>query len=145
MGVETAIIVGGTAMTMYNQYSQNKAQAKAAKANADIKERMALEQFERAEFNIGQLEKDALRFKAKQEVTAATSGASGGNLLMALEDTNARLVEAVEIEKREAEWRATAIRAGAALDRQQASDIKKSLFPNLAGTALQGAMYGARK
>lgn len=146
MGVEAAII-GTTAFTMYNQYAQNKAQAKAAKANASIKEKMALEQFERSEFNISQITKDALRFKAKQEVTAAASGASGGNVLMALEDTNAKLVEAVEIEKREADWRATAIRAGAALDLQQAKEIKKSLFPNLAGTALQAgaSYYGAKR
>lgn len=149
MGVETALIVGSAAFTMYNQYQQNKSQAKAAKMNASLKERAALEVFDRAEFNIGQLEKDAIRFKGKQQSIAASSGIDigSGNVLMALEDTNQRLVEAVEIEKREAEWRANAIRAGASLDMQQARDIKKSLTPNLAGTALQaGAQYyGARR
>ena len=142
MGAETAIIVGSAAYTMYNQYQKNKAQANAAKANASIKERMALETLERADFNISQMQKDALRFKGRQETIAASSGASGGGILMALEDTNERLVEAIEIEKREANWRANTIRSGAQLDIQQYRDIKKSLFPDLAGTALQtGSLY----
>ena len=134
-----ALAVAGTITQVIATEKRAKAQERAAKDQATAKRLAAEEVLERFKFNAEALRTDAFSFQQEQIAAAAKAGLSEQSTLIAMEGTQARLDRQLDIERREAEFKAAQLRAGADIDLRLAGDIKKAKRFEQAGTFLQGA------
>jgi len=135
------IVVAGTAAQMIAARKAAKAEERALRAKADAKRIQATELLKRSEFNIKELELEAEEFKAAQTTSFAKAGVALGTgvSLSALEDTQARLTKAVNQSRKEAQFKAGQLRAGADIDSRLASDSRSVSRRERAGIFLGGA------
>ena len=140
-GAAIAITVAATAVQMHSARKAAKAQERAMKAQAEAKRVQAEELLKRSEFNIEELELDAEQFAGSQIARLGKSGVGlgVGISLVALEQTQERLTKAVNISRRESEFKAEQLRAGADIDTRLSSDIRSSSRIERAGIFLGGA------
>lgn len=120
-------------------YLSSKKKAQAARELADMRERQAQEVIKRSEFNVDSFRAQGRQIQSTQQNVAASSGIDigSGNVLMALEDTNKKMQDAIALERRDAQWQAYSIRSGAQVARKEAEDIRKEFLPNLVSAGVQ--------
>lgn len=140
-GAAIAVAVASTGVQMYSARKAAKAQERTMRAKAEAKRIQAEELLKRNEYNIEQLELEAEEFSGAQIARMAKSGVGlgVGVSLTALEQTQERLTRAVNISRREAEFKASQLRAGADIDTRLGSDIRSASRRERAGIFLSGA------
>ena len=144
----TGAIIVSFVVSAATTYLNGKSKAKAAKQMAEMRENQAREIIKRSEYNVDLFRQSAEGYRSNQVNAAANSGieVSSGNVLLALEDTNQKMQDAIGLERREAQWQANSARAGAAIARSEAKDIRSSFVPNLANAGVQAyGQYAAYK
>lgn len=133
VGAAAAVIGAGAAI--YGQISAAGAEADAKKRNADFKRFQAQELLEREVLNEEAIASNAsdlqLRYGASSAATGFSATGIGGMLKMA-QNTNQFLSNA----RRDAEFKASMLRAGADIETNLASDIATASYITGAGTAL---------
>tara|TARA_R100001530_G_scaffold135677_1_gene113510 strand:+ start:974 stop:1435 length:462 start_codon:yes stop_codon:yes gene_type:complete len=136
-----ALVTASTAVQMHSARKAAKAQERAMRAKAEAKRIQSEELLKRSEFNIEQLEMEAEEFQGEQISRIAKSGIGGGVglSLSLLEQTQDRLIRAVNISRREAEYKAEQLRAGADIDTRLSSDIRSTSRRERVGIFLGGA------
>lgn len=134
-------VVAGAAIQMYGQYKSSRARERAARAQADAKKQQAFEILDRFEVNAGLLRRKGEQFKSQQILATVASGVeiSDTTTLVALEDTNSKITEQIAFERREAQFKAKQLFAGADIDTRLAGDIRKALPLQQTGTFLSAA------
>ncbi len=135
-----AVTVASTAVQMHSARKAAKAQERAMRAQAEAKRIQAEELLKRSEFNIEELELEAEQFAGAQiaELGKSGVGLGVGVSLVALEQTQERLTKAVNISRREAEFKAEQLRAGADIDTRLSSDIRSASRRERTGIFLGG-------
>lgn len=138
-GVGVASAVGGTALQMSAQAKEAAAREKAAQQNKQLRDAQAKEILRRLDINLRALGRQREQFLARQVSGASAGGAAlSGSVLQNLNET----AEAFEMEqlqmRREANFRAQQIVAGA----QMQFDAEKAALGNVglqqAATAIRG-------
>ena len=132
-------VVGGTALKIAADRKAAKAKARAARAEAGAKRAQAFELLERFEINADALRQEGEQFKATQIAIAAGTGLAEKSLLTLMEDTNRKITREISNQRREAEFKADQVIAGADIDTKLAGDIKSASRLQTIGTFLQGA------
>ena len=137
----TAALIGGTAISAYGQYKSSKARATAMRAQADAKRLQAFELLERNEINVQRTREKGELFKAEQITAFAASGVeiSEGTPLSVLEDTSAAISKNIADQKREAEFKAEQLFAGADIDTRLSKDVELAGTIGAVGTVAAGA------
>lgn len=135
-----ALIIAGTAISMYGQYKQAESEAQMAQAQANLQKAEAKEVLERAKINTRALEQQGIDLQNRQISATYRGGASlEGSPLMAMEETNARVKEEIVIMQREAYFRAGQLERGAQILSDSAQEIKSQEFLRVVGTGVGGA------
>jgi hypothetical protein len=132
--------LGGTAYSIYSQKKRAEAEEAAARRQAELRRKQAEELLKRFELNRAVLEQEAELFKSEQETELSSRGVSGGfgTALLLIENTNLKLQEQIEIESREAQWKANQIMAGAGADVALAGDIRRTGRRERVATGIRG-------
>ena len=133
-----AMVLAGTALSIYGQQKQAESEANQANRAALIKEIEAQETLSRAKLNEQQYQMDARRFAGDQAAHAAAGGAlsTTGSPLLALENTTAFYRRQIEISNREAQFRADQLLRQGADFQYQSSDMQRAAPLRQAGTIL---------
>jgi hypothetical protein len=142
-GVEVALIATaavGTGVTIYGQLSGANAEKEAREQKAALDELTAIELLEREAYN-----ETALRENARVAELQYGSSAMGGEDMGigARLSINQQLEKTISITKRDADFKARMIRAGAAMERDLASDQYAAAGIGAFGTLLTGATRAA--
>lgn len=141
MAVGAIAAAAGTAISLYAEEKRQKAQKRAAEAQAEAKRQQAFELLARSEINIERLKKEAELFRSRQTVAIAAGGAdvgSGANLLVQ-EQLVSDLANSIANQRREARFKSEQLFRGADIDTNLAGDIQKAGNLSLLGGALSGA------
>ena len=139
-----ALTAIGTALNLYGQHKEAKAQEEYLEDQAVLRRKQAYEILERADTNIETIYRDSDIIIGQQKALAGKGGVStteGSPLYMA---TLAR-VEAgrsAEIERHEAQYKADLLMSGADLSEAQVQDVRESRNVSMAGTAISGVAQG---
>jgi len=147
MTMMAAAYIGTSVYNAYAQGEQAKAGAELANMRGQAKQAQSVELLRRAESNIADFIKEGKAFQQKQKGMFAKAGisASEGSALDVLEDSFSKIVEGVNRQKEEAEYKAKALQAGADMDSRLAGDIERGGRMQQVGTLLSGGAkaYGA--
>ena len=142
-----ALVGGG--LQAYSQYNQSRQQSENAKQQAKMQYRQ-IRQLE----ELGALQQKSIResgevFKSEQMAGFAKGGVAlgTGSTLSALEDTNSKIQEEMEYNKRENVFKINQIKMGADMDMQQADDFRRAGSIAAGSTLLTtiGSAYMAKK
>ena len=138
MGVETAILVAGTAISVYGQIGAAEEQANSAKQQGAIKDIEARETLERAKMNEVEILRESENFQTRQ-----FSGFAAGNVdittgtpLMVMESTSAFFRREIETVNREANFRAQQTKYEADSYRSSAESTKRAAMIGAIGGSL---------
>jgi hypothetical protein len=146
-----AVAVTGTAVSIAANNRRARMEARAAREQAEAKREAAFEILARAEENAELTKFEAEGFKQDQVNDLVSRGMGDTlNTLAAMEDTNNKVQRQLDIERREAEFQADQLFAGADISERLAGDIKKTARLENLGLFLQGtssaiAAKGGRK
>lgn len=136
--VLAGMALAGTALSVYGQMKEAKSKAEAAERDAYLKGLQADEMMERQAINEDimreQNERAGLQYQARFAGTGREGGGIGGILEM-----RRVLNRNIELSRRDAQFKASMLRAGAESDQKLASDFMTSGYITGAGTALTGA------
>lgn len=137
----------GTLIVMQGQRDAARSEAAAASRNAQLKRLQALELLDRFDINARQLFQEGELFKADQELSFASRGVdiSSGSALNVIHETNATVLREYALQKREAQFKAEQLMAGADIDQRLAGDIQSSASKQRLGTFLTGVGTVARQ
>ena len=125
MAAGAAAAVVGTGLQIYANSKAASAKARAANAAADANDQQAVDLLERYRINADALKLEGKAFIGDQIAASAELGRGDAPLAL-LEETNMRINRQLEIEEIESSAKASALRAGADIDRELAGDIRKS-------------------
>ena len=141
-----AAVVVGTAIQMYSSSQEAKAKQNAANAAARAKRIQANELLDRFFLNRDAMTLEAQAFQGSQIGAFAKSDIElgSGTSMLALETTNKRLLRQLEIDQKEAEFKARQLRIGADIDVQLGSDIRRAQKSKNASIFLNGATSVAK-
>lgn len=138
-GALIAVSALGTLANAGSQIASANSRAEAARRDSFFKELQADEILSRARINKKRIARDGESFKSEQIAAFAGSGVDiSGSALLALEETNRRITEALFDADRESQFKADQLRRGADVSRDLASDIKSAGFFGALGTTLSG-------
>ncbi len=137
--------IASTLFSMSSNSKAAKAEARAMAMRAAAKRRQAAEILKRNEFNVKKLRTDAHEFSQVDVASFAKSGVDVGSgaALLALEDTQDRMLEEIDISTREAEFTAEQLRMGADVDIQAGSNARKAASSQNTARFLQGVASAA--
>jgi len=131
---------GGGLLSAYGQIEAGRAQAKAARRNADIKRMQAGELLERAEINIGEVFRESRIMAGNQASSYAAAGVGlDGTPLLVIEQTLARAGEEASLMRRDAQFSANMLRLGADIEEQQGKSLERASYIAAAGTLIGSA------
>lgn len=131
------LAVGGGLLSAYGQIQAGKAQAAAASRNAAIKRLQAEELLQRVEINIGEVFRESRIIAGTQASSYAAAGVGlDGTPLLVIEETLARATEEAALMRRDANFQASMLRAGADIEERQGKDLKKASYIGAAGSLL---------
>lgn len=134
-----AIVIAGTALSVYAQQQEAQNQADLAKRQAELKRQEAKELLARAEINAKALEQQGVELQASQEASFAGGNVGmGASPLMFVEAQNAKVKEEIALLHREANFRATQSEQSASLLTDEASTYQKNGFLRSLGSGLSG-------
>ena len=135
-----AVAIVGTAVSMYSSKKESRAKQEAAEANAEAKRIQADELMDRFFINKDLLTLEAQSFQGSQIAAFAKGGVElgTGTALVALENTNRKLQRRNEIDRQEAEFKASQLRMGADIDTRLGSDIRSAEKFNQTSIFLNG-------
>lgn len=141
-----ALVGGG--LQAYSQYEQSRQQSKNAKVQADMQYRQIKQLQELSSLQQRSIASSGEVFKAQQTSSFAKGGVAigTGSTLSALEDTNSKIQEELEYNKRENLFKINQLKMGAEMDLQQADDFRRAGTIS-AGTSLLtsiGSIYKAK-
>jgi len=139
-GAAAAAVVG-TIVQLSAKSKEAKAQARAARSNAESKRLAALELLDRFELNTQALIVEGERLKAQQKTDFAGKGIDigTGSALDVVEETNSLVAQQIILDKKEADFKAGQLLRGAEADVRLAGDIKKGARLEKLGIFLSGA------
>jgi len=139
-GAIAAMAVGAT-ISLIGAEQARQDQEDAAKAQAKLKRAQATELLERFEINSKSLERLGQETKAAQQAAYGRGGVdvgTGAPLLM-MEDTYSKIQRQINLEKREAEFKAKQLIRGADIEAELAGDISSAQKLENIGVFLTGA------
>jgi hypothetical protein len=141
-GTAVAASIAGTALTIQGQRKAAKAQARAARDNANSKRLQALELLDRFEINSQALFIQGESVKSEQALSFASRGidATTGTALSVVEETNAIIAKQLILDKREADFKSAQLFSGAEADIRLAGDIRSSQRLQTLGSILSGGV-----
>lgn len=133
--------IGGTLMEMEGQKGSARAQAAAARRNAEQKRLEALELLDRFEVNAAAMRGQGEIEVSNQMLNAAARGVDvgSGSTLDMFEQTRAVVAEEIALRRREANFQAKQLMRGASNDERYARDVKRASKYQQWGTFLRGA------
>lgn len=139
-GAAVAAVIG-TTIAIVGQQKAARAEASAARENAEQKRIQALELLDRADINANALLLEGELLKGQQKVGFAGKGIDigAGSALNVIEETNSIIAKQLLLDKREANFKAKQLRSGASADVSLAGDIRSAQRLRTAGTFLSGA------
>lgn len=134
-------------MSAYGQIKAGKAQAAAARRNAEIKRMQANELLDRAEINIGEVFREGRIMAGNQASSYAAAGVGlDGSPLMVIEQTLARASEEASLIRRDAEFSAKMLRLGADIEVRQGKEMERAAKWGAAGSLIStGANIASAK
>jgi len=135
--------VGGTAVQIIQARNAAKQKSRAAREQAQAKRLQAGEILARFGINAGITREEGRVFQSEQIGRAVKSGLSESSTLALLEDTQRKIDRAIELDRRDAEFRAGQLETGATIDERLARDIRKAKRLETAGIFLTGVARGA--
>ena len=140
-----AAAVAGTAITIHGMREEAKAQAAAARRNAEAKRDAALAILEQQEIEEQNIVTEGAQVGAEQQTVMAGRGidVSTGAALSIIEETNARVANSVLLSQKEAMAKVAKLNAGASIDEQLAKDIKKTSRIRMLGALVRGGGHTA--
>lgn len=145
MALPIVLMAAGTALSIWGIHEQSQAQARAARLDANLRDKQAKEVIERAQLNVTALLQNEGHLVGTQVSQFAKSGIDVGGqaplLVQAFTIQNSR--RQIYNTLREAQFRANMIRAGASSQRDLAKDIIRSGQLSMFGTLFSRAgSYG---
>jgi len=141
-----AAIIVGTAVQLYANKKESDAQEAAAEANAHAKRVQANELLDRFFINKDLLTLEAKAFQGSQAAGFIKGGVDvgTGSALLVMEDTNRKLSRQLEIDEKEAEFKARQLKLGADVDLSLGSDLASASRLQRASIFLSGAVSAGR-
>lgn len=134
-----AIVIAGTALSVYAQQQEAQNQADLAKRQADLKRQEANELLARAEINAKSLEQQGVELQASQQASFAGGNVGvGASPLMFVEAQNAKVKDEIALLHREANFRANQAEQSASLLTDEASMYQKTGLIKSFGSGLAG-------
>ncbi len=138
-GVETGLligsIVGGTGLNIWGNISAASAQAEAAERQAAMKHAQAGELLARQSINEDILHRQGEELQSQYIASFGSTGKQGGGIGGALR-IKKDIDENIMLSRREAEFKASQLRAGADIDTQLGSSLMTSAILGSVGSAL---------
>lgn len=144
-GAALAIVGGG--VQAYGQMQAAKAQADAAKIDSMMRFQQANEILSRSEVEAATMFLEGEQFKGRQMASQAASGVQlgAGSTLLALEDTNQKILMGIDNMKRDATFRANQLFAEGKQLKKDARNIKKAGTISAVGSLLSAGGMAAMK
>ena len=141
VGAFVAATVIGTTITLIGNRKAAEAQDRAARGEANLKAQQAEDLFQRFEINRRSIIREGQQVAGAQKAGFAKGGVSvgEGSTLLALEDTNRAVSEAIDVEAFETNAQIAALKAGADLDIAFGQGIRNAERTGRLGTLLTGA------
>ena len=137
-----AVAAVGTTIQIIQSRNAAKQKARAARQQAESKRLQASEILARFGINAKITKEEGRLFQAEQTVRAIKAGLGRSTTLAFLEDTQRKIDRAVELDRRDAEFKASQLERGADIDVRLAQDIKKASRLQTAGLFLSGVSRG---
>lgn len=146
-GIETALLIGGTALSAVGQIQAGAQQSAALQAQANARERQANENRAVAQREAAMRRRDAEQVLSRQLAVAAASGggAADKTVLDIMGDTEAEGEFQAQSALYEGETQGRNLEYQAGIDRMEARNARLSSFINAGSTVLSGAGYGVRR
>lgn len=135
--VLAAAAVAQTGLSIYGQMKEAKNKAEAAERDAYFKGLQADEMMERQAINEDIMREQSFLAQSKYRAEFAGTGREGG--IGSVLEMRRVLNRNIELSRRDAQFKASMLRAGAESDQKLASDFMTSGYITGAGTALTGA------